>query len=312
MRNLKAKSAAVIVLVISAAPALAGESVTYYHNDLAGSPVAATDARGYIMWRASYEPYGTRRQSNADFAASADNKLGFVGQVEDIETGTVYLQARHYDPLIGRFLSTDPVGFKTENLQSFGRYPYANNNPYGYKDPRGMDAVQVGFGTSFMFGVVGFQAGVGLAFDSKGNVAGYGFIGPGGGEGLEGDLNLSAAYSNAATVNDLKGIFYDTSVQGGLLATGSVDIFASPDETVTGVGISLGAGAGESIFLGRTDTHLTPSINIPNLLSAARTTALQTAASTLVGNTALAAADIIGNAARAALAAAGIGFRHVN
>jgi len=142
MRYIKA-IVVLLLTTLSAEAAFAGESVTYYHNDLAGSPVAATDARGYIMWRASYEPYGTRRQSNADFAASADNKLGFVGQVEDIETGTVYLQARHYDPLIGRFMSTDPVGFRVENLQSFSRYLYGNNNPYGYKDPSGLTEVTI-------------------------------------------------------------------------------------------------------------------------------------------------------------------------
>lgn len=48
------------------------------------------------------------------------------------------MQARYYDPVIGRFYSNDPVGFK--NVHNFNRYTYANNNPYKYTDPDGRDA----------------------------------------------------------------------------------------------------------------------------------------------------------------------------
>lgn len=52
-----------------------------------------------------------------------------------------YAQARFYDPLIGRFLSTDPVYFSDDNPFTFNRYAYANNNPYKYKDPDGEDPI---------------------------------------------------------------------------------------------------------------------------------------------------------------------------
>ena len=47
------------------------------------------------------------------------------------------MQARYYDPVIGRFYSNDPVGFK--GVHSFNRYSYANNNPYKYIDPDGRE-----------------------------------------------------------------------------------------------------------------------------------------------------------------------------
>jgi hypothetical protein len=47
------------------------------------------------------------------------------------------MQARYYDPVIGRFYSNDPVGFVFNNLHSFGRYTYANNNPFRFIDPDG-------------------------------------------------------------------------------------------------------------------------------------------------------------------------------
>lgn len=49
------------------------------------------------------------------------------------------MQARYYDPVIGRFYSNDPIGFR--DVHSFNRYAYVNNNPYKYVDPTGEFAV---------------------------------------------------------------------------------------------------------------------------------------------------------------------------
>ncbi|MEQ3652327.1 MAG: RHS repeat-associated core domain-containing protein, partial [Glaciecola sp.] len=55
------------------------------------------------------------------------------------------MQARYYDPVIGRFYSNDPIGAvshlsATQGVQGFNRYSYVNNNPYKYTDPTGMCA----------------------------------------------------------------------------------------------------------------------------------------------------------------------------
>jgi uncharacterized protein RhaS with RHS repeats len=47
------------------------------------------------------------------------------------------MQARYYDPVIGRFYSNDPIGF-VGDVHSFNRYAYVGNNPYKYTDPTGM------------------------------------------------------------------------------------------------------------------------------------------------------------------------------
>lgn len=54
----------------------------------------------------------------------------------------VYMQARYYDPVIGRFYSNDPVGTlshlgSTQGIHGFNRYAYVSNNPYKYTDPDG-------------------------------------------------------------------------------------------------------------------------------------------------------------------------------
>src|SRR5690606_36805170 len=71
-------------------------------------------------------------------------KIRYTGHAHDAESGYTYMQARFYDPLVGRFLSTDPVHFVDENPFTFNRYSYANNNPYRYTDPNG-EAAQVAY-----------------------------------------------------------------------------------------------------------------------------------------------------------------------
>jgi RHS repeat-associated protein len=110
--------------------------VTYYHNDLLGSPVAATNDQGELIWRKSYKPYGEEIESTAD---SEEEFVGYTGHRLDKETGLVYAGARYYDPVIGRFMGYDPVGFVEGNPQSFNRYAYGNNNPYKFVDPDGRE-----------------------------------------------------------------------------------------------------------------------------------------------------------------------------
>jgi RHS repeat-associated protein len=61
---------------------------------------------------------------------------GYAGHVVDVSTGLSYMQQRYYDPLAGRFFSTDPM---PASAGSFNRYAYANNSPYKYIDPDGRE-----------------------------------------------------------------------------------------------------------------------------------------------------------------------------
>lgn len=116
----------------------AAERITHIHTDALGSPVAATDEQGNIIWREKYQPYG-ERISNAPAASS--NKRWYTGHQQDTETGLVYAGARYYDPTLGRFMAVDPVSFTEKNLHSFNRYTYGANNPYKYVDPDGRKIV---------------------------------------------------------------------------------------------------------------------------------------------------------------------------
>lgn len=121
--------------IVSSAAATATETITYFHVDLVGSPVAATDQSGNLLWKESYRPYGERllRQD------TNTNKLWYAGKPSDPQSGLSYFGARWYDPVLGRFMGVDPVEFKEHNLHSFNRYAYGNNNPYRYSDPDGRE-----------------------------------------------------------------------------------------------------------------------------------------------------------------------------
>ena len=83
----------------------------------------------------------------------------------------MYMQARYYDPVIGRFYSNDPVGYTADNpVMSFNRYLYVNNNPYKYTDPDG-EALQ-------LLGAV-ISAGIEIAVQvaSKGEVTNWTKVG---------------------------------------------------------------------------------------------------------------------------------------
>ncbi|NRB25620.1 MAG: peptidoglycan DD-metalloendopeptidase family protein, partial [Shewanella sp.] len=103
--------------------------VRYQHTDMLGTPVMETDESGYVISRSVYEPFGKR-------LGGEKAGLGFTGHLQDEDLGLTYMQARYYDPLIGRFYSNDPIGFR--DIHSFNRYAYANNNPYKYTDPTGL------------------------------------------------------------------------------------------------------------------------------------------------------------------------------
>jgi RHS repeat-associated protein len=122
------------VLAMLLPSATAAGTVTYFHNDLAGSPVAASNSSGQVIWQEKYRPYGERIVNSP---ASGDNEIWFTSRRQDADTGLVYMGARYYDPVVGRFISKDPAGYDEGNAHSLNRYAYANNNPYRFVDPDG-------------------------------------------------------------------------------------------------------------------------------------------------------------------------------
>lgn len=111
--------------------AQAQTTVEYIHTDALGSVVAVTNAAGQVIERNDYEPYG------AIIGQPNFGGVGFTGHVQDATTGLTYMQQRYYDPMVGRFLSVDPITADGNAGGNFNRYKYAANNPYRFIDPDG-------------------------------------------------------------------------------------------------------------------------------------------------------------------------------
>ncbi len=72
---------------------------------------------------------------------SLDQFFGFANQLRS-------MQARYYDPALGRFLSIDPVGFSPDQPFMFNRYTYVGNDPINAWDPFGTECVNADDGNT--------------------------------------------------------------------------------------------------------------------------------------------------------------------
>lgn len=136
-QRLRAAAFALLCTALMAGGAMA-QTVTYFHNDIAGTPQLATNASGAVVWKENYLPYGQRQVAEP---ASAGNRLWYTGKPHDVDTGLTYMGARYYMPTLGRFTGIDPKEFSPEQPHSLNRYAYGNNNPYKYVDPDGRSPV---------------------------------------------------------------------------------------------------------------------------------------------------------------------------
>ncbi len=111
-------------------------SVYYIHADHLGTPRVITDNANMELWRWEADPFGTTA-ANEDADGDGHKltyNLRFPGQYYDEETGRHYNYFRDYDPAVGRYVESDPLGF----AGGYNTYTYALNSPLTHLDFLGL------------------------------------------------------------------------------------------------------------------------------------------------------------------------------
>jgi RHS repeat-associated protein len=108
----------------------------FFIQDYHGSVIGYTDASGNLQNLYKYGPYGEPKNINNgnDFTGA---RFRYTGQTVIPEAGLYYYKARAYDPIMGRFLQTDPIG----SGDDLDLYSYTADDPIDGVDPNGTEAM---------------------------------------------------------------------------------------------------------------------------------------------------------------------------
>ena len=118
-------------------------NIYYLCRDHLGSITQITDASGNIVQELSYDAWGKLRNpaTQAIYTPGSEPELflgrGYTGHEHLAVFGLINMNARLYDPALGRFLSPDPYVQNPDFSQNFNRYSYCLNNPLIYVDQNG-------------------------------------------------------------------------------------------------------------------------------------------------------------------------------
>jgi RHS repeat-associated protein len=114
-----------------------GVIVYYVHGDHLNTPRLVTDTSNNIRWRWDSDPFGTRiPNENPSGLGLFTYNLRFPGQQYDAVVGLHYNYFRDYDPAIGGYVESDPIGLYGG---SFSTYAYASGDPLSRFDEEGLE-----------------------------------------------------------------------------------------------------------------------------------------------------------------------------
>ncbi len=99
-----------------------------------GTPRILTDQTLPKVWEVQVTPFG---EISEEIATGIANLKGFPGQMRDPETGYSDNWNRMYDPSIGRYVQSDPIGLNG----GLNTYAYVGGNPLSFIDPFGLVSI---------------------------------------------------------------------------------------------------------------------------------------------------------------------------
>ncbi len=137
-----AKPVAVLYAANGPYNASAQDKLIYLHTDHLGAVRRASDSDFSLwfsqrqVWSWESDPFGMAAplQDPDGNGVQTVINLRFPGQYYDAESGLHYNGQRYYDPKMGRYISSDPIGLSG----GMNTYAYVGNNPVNYSDPLGL------------------------------------------------------------------------------------------------------------------------------------------------------------------------------
>ncbi|MBB1331748.1 MULTISPECIES: RHS repeat-associated core domain-containing protein [unclassified Pseudoalteromonas] len=108
------------------------DEIYYIHTNHLDAPVAITNSNGEPVWTGYYTPFGKLVETKNEL--SEEMALRFPGQYADAEAGLYYNYFRDYDPELGRYIQSDPIGL----AGGINTYEYVSGNPVSFIDPFGL------------------------------------------------------------------------------------------------------------------------------------------------------------------------------
>ncbi len=125
------------VKFVSASGSQPAAGMFYVHPDHLGTPRLITrPSDNRVVWRwDNLDPFGNNpANENPSAAGTFQFNLRFPGQYFDPESGLHYNYFRDYDPAIGRYVQSDPIGL----MGGLNAYGYAFQSPMVRTDPLGL------------------------------------------------------------------------------------------------------------------------------------------------------------------------------